>query len=70
MKCAKCKIAYPEGYLSPIIGGSVRGGVCGICALEITNEVHGVTREKFQGEIAEELRQMAIEYRKRLVRGE
>lgn len=69
-KCEKCHIAYPQGYLSPMMVGTESGletiMVCGICALEIKNEVHGGGYNRFQGEMAEEMRQMAIAYRKKI----
>ena len=64
-KCQKCKIEYPNGYLSPLITSKGSLLVCGICALEIGNEVLGIKRKKFNGEEAERLRQMAIQYRKK-----
>ena len=75
-KCAQCKIDYPNGVeLSPIsFGGkdigelSITGEVCGICALEITNKIHGVKQTSFQGRMAEENRQAAIRYRKSIGR--
>lgn len=39
--------------------------LCGICALEITNHIHGIKRKKFGGEMAESLRQEAIAYNKK-----
>jgi hypothetical protein len=65
-KCNRCKLWYPDGYTSPVIGilGINCGGVCGICALDITNEILGVEREKFNGEQAENMRQNAILWRK------
>lgn len=41
------------------------GPVCGVCALNISNVVHGVIRTEFQGEIAEGMRLDAIEHRKK-----
>lgn len=65
-KCNKCEVSYPDDYLSPIITsqGSV-GQVCGICALEISNEALGIKRNKFNGEMAEEARQDAIAWRQK-----
>lgn len=62
-KCTKCGIKYPHGYTQPIMTSQGNAVVCGICALEISNEVLGITRTEFGGEIAEEMRQKAIEYR-------
>lgn len=61
-QCNRCKIWYPDGYTSPVIGAG-SGGVCGICALEIVNEVTGVERKKFNGEEAERMRQQAKRWR-------
>lgn len=63
-KCNKCGVDYPDGYLSPIMGTGVAEMVCGICALELSNQVLGINRTEFQGEMAEDLRQDAIAYRK------
>lgn len=46
---------------------SIDGGytvpVCAICALEMSNLALGINRTEFQGEIAEQMRQKAIEWR-------
>lgn len=66
-QCQQCKIKYPDGYLSPMITSEpnlVTSLICGICALDIRNKVHGINNKEFQGEIAEDMRQMAIKYRK------
>jgi hypothetical protein len=39
--------------------------LCGICALDYTNRVHGTRRTHFQGEIAESLRVRAIAFRRK-----
>lgn len=67
-KCTECKIEYPNGYTFPMFtseGNQV--SVCGICALLISNKVLGITRKKFDGELAEEARQKAIKYRRLLI---
>lgn len=64
-KCSECKIKYPEELLSPLIGSDgVTGDICGICALEISNETLGIQRDHFTGTIAEEMRKDAIAWRK------
>jgi len=64
-KCTKCKINYPDGFLSPVImTGITTRAICGICALSIINKIHGDDRVKFNGEIAESLRLQAVEFRK------
>jgi len=65
MECANCGIDYPPELLSPIRGSISTHSVCGICALEITNKVLGINRKKFDGQMAEELRLGAIEWRKK-----
>lgn len=63
--CANCGIKYPVYILSPLLGSEgYHKCVCGICALELSNEYLGIKRRKFQGEMAEEFRQKAIEWRK------
>jgi hypothetical protein len=37
---------------------------CGICALELSNTIHGINRKKLNGPIAESMRLKAIEWRK------
>ena len=39
--------------------------VCGICGLNLSNFILGVRRTKFNGEIAEQMRLDAIEFRKK-----
>lgn len=65
MKCAQCKLDYPESILSPLQSsyGDIPP-VCGICALEISNKIHGDNRKKFTGPKAEKMRLAAIEWRK------
>jgi hypothetical protein len=55
VKCEECKFNYPKHLISV--------GICGICALENSNRVHGIKRTKFNGEIAEEMRLGAIAHR-------
>jgi len=37
--------------------------VCGICALDLSNEHHGVSRTHFTGQIAEGMRRDALKWR-------
>lgn len=65
--CTRCKVAYPDvGYVTNMFT-STHGylHVCGICALEITNELHGTNMKQFRGEMAEQMRQDCIAYRQR-----
>ena len=62
-KCAKCKIEYPSEILSPMFGAGIAGDICGICALEISNAIHGINKTNFKGETAEDFRLQAINWR-------
>lgn len=65
-KCGNCGVVYPNGYTSPMhTGDGSTDNICGICALELSNAYHGVIRKKFDGTMAEELRQNAIAWRKK-----
>jgi len=65
--CPECGVDYPEGLLSALVtSGGTTAWVCGICALEISNRLFGVRRQKFQGEVAEDLRQAAIRWRRKI----
>ena len=63
-KCSNCPYKYPEEILSPMMGGGVSGAICGICALEIKNAIHGINDTEFTGETAEYFRLEAIKVRK------
>lgn len=64
MKCGICKIDYPDEILSRMyINGAYTAPICGICALEKTNEIHGSTRTAFSGSIAEGNRLAALAHR-------
>lgn len=67
MPCARCQLPYPSELLNPLMGPHPEAGkpVCGICALAITNEIHGIRRKRFGGEMAEEYRQRAINWRRK-----
>ena len=65
MKCNECGFDYPEEILAPLMTSSGNvASVCGICALELSNQVLGVERTEFQGEIAESFRLEALRIRK------
>ena len=64
-KCEKCKIKYPSEILSPLLGSYPTGNICGICALKLTNQIHGIKKKKFTGKMAEKLRLKAILWRKK-----
>jgi hypothetical protein len=64
-KCGNCKIKYPDELLSPGMGLGTSDSMCGICALELSNKMLGINRTEFTGEIAEQMRLDAIEWRKK-----
>jgi len=67
MACSRCKLPYPAELVVPMFvntgGSSGYLHVCGICALEVSNNLHGENRTKFDGEQAEDKRQDAIMWR-------
>jgi hypothetical protein len=70
-RCGVCKTSYPPELLSQMHlatpdGGGYTAPVCGICALDLSNQLHaatGVIRSRFTGTIAEGMRQDAIKWR-------
>lgn len=68
LSCEVCKWKYPDNILNEMTGfkdNPIRlANVCGICALQITNDTYGMNRIRFDGPIAEHCRQMAIKWRK------
>jgi len=66
MRCQVCRFDYPESYLYLFQSslGNI-GDICGICALKLSNDVHGIERTKFDGPQAEKMRQKAIKWRER-----
>lgn len=63
MKCDQCKVNYPSGLVQVMYSSLGSFNVCGICALEISNKIHGNNRQKFDGPMAEKMRQKAIKFR-------
>lgn len=65
INCPECKWNYPSNtYLSQfMLSGRRFAVVCGICALELGNKLHGIPRTEFLGEQAEEMRQKAVRWR-------
>lgn len=67
-KCDHCKWVYPSYYVNilrtnlPDIGSPA---LCGICALDLTNLIHGQNRVKFDGESAEYFRVSAEDWRRK-----
>jgi len=65
MKCGNCKVDYPEEILNYLdLNGKLVRDCCGICALELSNKLHGFDRKQFTGEMAERFRMQAIEHRR------
>lgn len=63
-ECPRCHWRYPESVeFNPVVGSVRTGPICGICALEVVNEVHGSAMIRFQGEMAEFMRQDAVNAR-------
>ena len=65
VKCPECKWQYPSNtYVSAMmVNGEYTEPICGICALDMGNRLHGMPRTHFTGEIAEEMRHKAIRWR-------
>jgi hypothetical protein len=68
MACSRCKLPYPDELITPmfVVVGKESGylNVCGICALEVSNNLHGTNRKSFSGEQAEIKRQDALDWRR------
>ena len=65
MTCTRCKLPYPNELVTQMFVNGEYTNVCGICALTISNELHGDDRKSFNGTQAEMMRQDAIEWRKK-----
>ena len=64
--CGRCRLPYPNDMLSPVIGDPfMKVPVCGICALEMINAIHGSHVKQFRGEMAEDFRVRAINWRRK-----
>lgn len=65
MRCENCKVNYPTNLVNAFRRSAQPTiFLCGICALEMTNALHGVNRKTFHfGSTAEKLRLGAIKYR-------
>jgi len=68
MECDDCKIDYPNGLVQQLVSSDGEAFICGVCALERINRVHGVTFAKFNGKTAERMRLGALEYRRQIGR--
>jgi hypothetical protein len=63
--CERCTWFYPSNLLHPYEDSfQSKIEVCGICALEMINEVDGTDWDSFEGDSAEQYRRAAIAYRK------
>lgn len=62
--CDLCSWTYPDDLVQDLITGGGRLRMCGPCALEFTNRLHGISRIKFDGKQAELLRIRALGWRK------
>lgn len=67
-KCEHCKWIYPAYYINimrtnlPDIGNPA---LCGICALDLSNLIHGQNRVRFDGQAADQMRIMAVVWREK-----
>lgn len=66
MRCDSCKWNYPFEFLSSFQSNKKNiANCCGICALQFSNELHNEKRTQFDGEVAEEMRQAALNWRRK-----
>lgn len=66
MACGECRLPYPDDMLSPLMtNGGYSQPVCGICALAMVNASHGTHNKRFHGELAEDDRQRALNWRRK-----
>ena len=63
--CTRCEVRYPDELVTHMNANGTYVRVCGICALEISNEIHGDQRTECGGEQAELLRQDALAWRRK-----
>ena len=64
--CPQCKVPYDDTVpLNPVLGTISTPPICGICALKVVSEIHGVPLKSFHGEMAEEARQAALAWRRK-----
>jgi len=66
--CENCKWKYPDEHVASMQictpeKGSHIAKLCGVCALETMNKIHGTNFKKFKGEAAEAMRQAALKWR-------
>jgi len=65
--CVECKEEFPSEILSPLITSEGNTGLlCGVCALKLRNELHGLPlNTPFKGEIAQWLHEKAMKIKKK-----
>jgi len=51
-KCNECERKFPEHLIQPLFAKGTYTPMCPICALRITNEIHGINRKEFHGTMA------------------
>jgi hypothetical protein len=64
--CARCRVRYPTALLSPLGTDQEEAAqaVCGICALALMNQKRRSSDTRLKNEMAEDLRQQAIAWRR------
>ena len=63
--CDGCGWRYPVEILSVFVSDKANTKpICGVCALARSNEIHGITRRRFDGEMAEDFRQDTLAFRR------
>ena len=61
-RCDKCKRRFPDGLVQPMFG-TISALLCGVCALEVRNEMLGLPVDTpFNGEMAQEIYEQTREY--------
>ena len=61
--CDVCKRKFPDGCCAPMLGTTSHRCICGVCALEERNRVHGLPpNTPFQGEMAQLTYENAARY--------
>ena len=61
-RCLNCGIKFPEHLIQPMVGSGFSLMMCPICALEVSNKMHGLNRNEFNGEIANQYLKEARAY--------
>lgn len=64
-KCQRCGIKFPDELIHPLLSRLGHRMCCPICALEITNTIHGISRKKFDGENANILLKKALKFKEK-----